>query len=81
MALNEFRREVAILKACRDPNIVAFLVRASSAVGRIVILWVGCVAVRGHAEQLAGGCGLGCKGSAVAHPCARQRASKVAACL
>jgi serine/threonine protein kinase len=25
MALNEFRREVAILKACRDPNIVAFL--------------------------------------------------------
>lgn len=26
MALNEFRREVAILKACRDPNIVAFLV-------------------------------------------------------
>ena len=26
MALNDFRREVAILKACRDPNIVAFLV-------------------------------------------------------
>lgn len=28
MAMNEFRREVAILKACRDPNIVAFLVGA-----------------------------------------------------
>lgn len=26
MAMNEFRREVAILKACRDPNIVSFLV-------------------------------------------------------
>lgn len=27
MAVNEFRREVLILKSCRDPNIVAFLVR------------------------------------------------------
>lgn len=44
MALNDFRREVAILKACRDPNIVAFLVGCSvepwvALAGGVPCLW------------------------------------------
>lgn len=33
-AQEDFRREISILRACRDPNVVAFLVRGGDGGGR-----------------------------------------------